>query len=380
VDDGNPATIMGSAVVDSPGWGFVNHSSDVNMTNNIAFDVHGSGFVTEVGDEIGGFYNNLAMGTTGTNEDVNARFNVQDFGFGGDGFWFQGAGITVAGNVSAGNKGSGFFYFTVGLFGAQFRTANLANPAIAGGAASIPVGQTPVRQFTNNLGYSSYYGMVVRYHLQNATLGQSSLLDNSQFWNNSVGVFLPYAQNVILRNLKVISVQTVRPQVGVDGNDTTKNVTYENLTVSGYNNGIRLPRQGYATVIGGTFANYNEDIVIPSGISSTRSVLITGNLLQPKIQAFYDISQLENSSATAYLSNDIVVLNYGLLVNQRLYNTMQQAGAVPFPSARADIPTQYVGLTNQQLFNLYGVAFGGAIAPVNAITMPNIIGLVAPNI
>ena len=78
-DDGDPATIMGSAVVDSPGWGFVNHSSDVDMTNNVAFNVNGAAFVSEVGDEIGGFYGNLAIGTTGTNETLNARF--PDSGF-----------------------------------------------------------------------------------------------------------------------------------------------------------------------------------------------------------------------------------------------------------------------------------------------------------
>jgi hypothetical protein len=73
-----------------------------------------------------------------------------------------------------------------------------------------------------------------------------------------------------------------------------------------------------------------------------------------------------------------VPLNYGSFVNQRLYNTMQQASAIPFPTLRTDLPTQYVGLTNQQLWNLYGQALGGAIAPSNVVTVPNITGLVAP--
>jgi hypothetical protein len=49
-DNSAPSLVVGSAVVDSPGWGFVNHSSDVNMIGNIAFDVHGAAFTTEVGD------------------------------------------------------------------------------------------------------------------------------------------------------------------------------------------------------------------------------------------------------------------------------------------------------------------------------------------
>ena len=68
VDDGNPSTISGSVVVDSPGWGFVNHSSYVDMTNNVAYDVHGAAFATEVGDEIGSFVDNIAIGSDGSGE------------------------------------------------------------------------------------------------------------------------------------------------------------------------------------------------------------------------------------------------------------------------------------------------------------------------
>jgi hypothetical protein len=168
--------------------------------------------------------------------------------------------------------------------------------------------------------------------------------------------------------------------VGINVNDTTKNVSYENLTVSGYNHGIRLPRHGNAIVYGGTFTNNNQDIAILNGAIENRSALITGNLVQPKIQMLYDINPIENGTAASFLYNDVVLLNYGTFVNQRLYNTMQQANAIPFPSPRADIPTNYVGLTNQQLWDLYGVALGGAIAPSNAISIPNIIGLVAPRV
>ena len=114
--DGNPSVIKGSAVVDSPGWGFVNHSSYVDMIENVAYDVHGSAFATEVGDEIGGFYGNMAIGTTGSGEADNSRETpFQDFGHQGDGFWFQGAGISVVGNISAGNQGHAFAYYTRGL-------------------------------------------------------------------------------------------------------------------------------------------------------------------------------------------------------------------------------------------------------------------------
>src|SRR3954471_18381328 len=73
VNDGDPAEILGSAVVDSRGWGFVNHSSYVDMTNNVAVGVNGAAFVTEVCGEIGGFYISLAVGLTGSTDEFEAR-------------------------------------------------------------------------------------------------------------------------------------------------------------------------------------------------------------------------------------------------------------------------------------------------------------------
>ena len=77
----------------------------------------GAAFATEVGDEIGGFYGNIAIGSTGSGQEANARETpFQDFGHQGDGFWFQGAGVAVIGNVSAGNQGHAFAYYTRGLY------------------------------------------------------------------------------------------------------------------------------------------------------------------------------------------------------------------------------------------------------------------------
>jgi hypothetical protein len=75
---------------------------------------------------------------------------------------------------------------------------------------------------------------------------------------------------------------------------------------------------------------------------------------------------------------DVIVLNFGSLVNQRLYYTTQQASFIPFPVARPDAPAAYVGLTNQQLWNQFGVAVGGTLAPLNTYTLSNIVGLRAP--
>ena len=93
VNNGDPAIVHGSVVDGSPGWGFVNHSSYVDMSDNVAFDAFGAGFVAEAGDEIGSFTRNIAIGSKGSGEETDARQAIQDFGHEGDGFWFQGTGI-----------------------------------------------------------------------------------------------------------------------------------------------------------------------------------------------------------------------------------------------------------------------------------------------
>ena len=59
-DDGAPAMVRGTVVSGSPGWGFVNHSSNVVFEDNVACDVGGAGFVNEAGNEIGAYRNNIA--------------------------------------------------------------------------------------------------------------------------------------------------------------------------------------------------------------------------------------------------------------------------------------------------------------------------------
>jgi Ca2+-binding RTX toxin-like protein len=377
-NDGNPSIIAGSVVMDSPGWGFVNHSSYVDMVANVAFDVRGSAFNTEVGDEIGGFYNNLAIGTTGSGEDISARTSRQDYGHQGDGFWFQGPGISVVGNISAGNEGHAFVYYTRGLFEshgqASFPAANLTNPAIAGGASSIAVGHVPITNFRDNVGYASGVGLTVRYHLEDSTHGQQSLIENSKFWNNSIGVKVHYVEHTVLRNLFVTRAQNDEYTAGVAQDGVTGNITYENLSVSGYYEGLQLPRWGNNIVRGGSFSNNTYDITLWTAIFYNRTVLFTGFTSMPRITLMEDLKPIKNTAVDTYFVHDTLILNSGPYINREIFFTGHQANAIPFPVARPDIPAAYVGLTNQQLRDWYGVALGGKVAPNNTFTVPFITG------
>ena len=132
-----PARVEDCVVWGSPGWGFVNHSSDVEFRRCVAYDFAGAGFVTEAGDEVGLFEDNVALHGTGVRVDargvptedpadtiyfphLQTVFScdrpqpLADFGFGGDGFWFQGPLVHVRNNVASACAGAGMFWFGCG--------------------------------------------------------------------------------------------------------------------------------------------------------------------------------------------------------------------------------------------------------------------------
>jgi Ca2+-binding RTX toxin-like protein len=394
---GTPSTVNGSVVYDNVGWGFVNHSSYVNFTNNVASAVFGAAFVTEVGDEVGSFDDNIAIGIRGTDEKLIDRHTIQDHGYTGDGFWFQGAGISVTNNVAADAQGHAFIYYTRGLnFGsdAMYLTSNLTDPSIANGAASILTDFVPIREFSGNVGYSSGTGLMLRYNLQNSTLEASSVIEDSAFWNNQIGVNLAYSENTILNDLRIIYENgAALGAYGVTGNGKTRDTTINNITVSGYNTGIDPGREGYTIVNGGTFATRYGVVVRPSA-GSGRSVLIQGNfqmvpmsLLVPYPTVQYEVDMRWDTSTlggTITAASDhlfytsTTILNFGPYQNQEVFFEVQARNAVPFPVAEPQIPSQYVGLTSQQLFDQFGLIAGGTFAPSNALTLPSLKGLLAP--
>ena len=109
-------------------------------------------------------------------------------------------------------------------------------------ASSIAVGFVPVRLFTDNIGYASHVGLTVRYQLENSPHGKNSVFQNSKFWNNDTGITLPYSQNIVLQNDRIIRNASSQQLFGITGNSVTSKVTYTDLAISGYYVGIELPR------------------------------------------------------------------------------------------------------------------------------------------
>jgi hypothetical protein len=217
-------------------------------------------------------------------------------------------------------------------------------------------------------------GLLIRYHLQNSNHHGTSLFENSKFWNNNVGIGLHYTQNVVLRNLDVIRLPNDKHTYGIEADIIESNITYDNLTVIGYHTGIEMPRWGNNVVRGGVFQNTYHDIYIPTAAWRDRTVLLTELTGTPKITLADNVEPIPNNSAELFFIHDRVILDFGLFDHQQAFYWRQLAHIIPFPDARPDVPAAYVGLTNQQLWDRFGKALGGQIAPSDTFSVPNIVG------
>jgi hypothetical protein len=413
------ASISDSAVVDTPGWGIVNHSSNVDVSGNVVFNAVGAAYVTEAGDELGSFDGNIAIHSQGSGEGIESRKQVQDFGHQGDGFWLQGGNVSVTNNVVAGQRHSGYVFFPVGLDqkGLGVTTidaANLVNPAWANGKATVADGDVPLRKFQGNVAFASGDGFESWFSLLNVNDSRSTLISDFKVWNtNGTGIFTPYTNQMIFQNVQVIGSLTNPHGTAFDRNDVTRNIAYYHVNVQGFSVGINAPVNGSNHIVGGTFNNV-KNIYITTANSRNRSVSVddngpadpvnfvdnllmrdsTGHLVPRPQWDLYLVSNFNPKDQDITRNFNPDVIRMGLVTHngaQVFYNE-QAADYTPFPSTdHADpthfgpkaapyIPAGLLDLTNAQIYNKYGLAIGGIVAPADAVPQPGINGLVSPNL
>lgn len=390
-NDGHPAEVTGSVVVDSPGWGYVNHGGFVNFRDNIAYDVDGAGFVTENGSEIGEMINNLAIYGRGSGASIVDRRARHDFGHQGDGFWIHGPGVRVVGNVASGQHGNGFVFFTQGLVEGDFGTAtfsaeNIPDPTLAAGQAEVPVGDVPLLEFRDNVAYANSVGLTLRYHLQDVAHDAQTTVEDLVLWNNTRGVLLPYSAQTVLRNVQVLGSDQLPIGVGIEGNALTEGITFDRVHVAGYAIGLRAPQRG-TNVIQDSYFNNLLNIEVATAAENARQLTITGaiefgtlpaSVLRGHEQILVgmkaDFSPVQDSVEHVFAS-DRVILDFGPFADRRLFYFEQRADFIPFPTDDGFVANQYIGKKNRQLWDQFGLAVGGQIVPATAREHVGIQGL-----
>ncbi len=413
------ARIAGSVVFNDPGWGFVNHSSNVDFIDNVAYDVLGGAFFTEAGDEVGSMVGNLAIRSFNPNPeqvfgdenalDPDLRANLQDYGFQGDGYWLQGNRVMLHDNVSAGASGHGFIFWTEGLVerkgdqavNSMIDVSTLPDPSLVPDRGQIHVWWAPLAPVTDNIAYGGTVGFRSRY-VHGATYLEDfdpppqayidsldPVIDGLTVWGNRDGVLLNYNERLSLVNADIVGIghdfqhnlgQTAAVGVGLDlQNEVTNGPGYlRNIRIEGFEMGFLAPRNGVWDVDGLYLANTN-DILIHETHRDPR-VMHMNNVTfgsldgtavadddgrRKHVELAFDFSD----QPLWFLVPDVLSLN-----GEGIWRPEQRADYVPLdedlddePEFRTDIDTTpYVGKTNAELQQLTGLSLGGAILPDSA--------------
>ncbi|MGB7324714.1 MAG: hypothetical protein WBD31_07570, partial [Rubripirellula sp.] len=357
-----PAVVQSSAVVNTPGWGFVNHSSYADMIDNIAYDVVGAGFVTEAGDEAGSFVGNLSIRNHGSNVPMGRRSSVDDFGHGGHGFWFQGTGITVTDNVASGSIDTGIAFWPIGIDG-----------------LGDTVRSIKVEAFTDNTIYGSDVGFLVGQHED----------VNSEFVGTTIfgvrhGLEFFYPEHLIYRDTTIIGDLDAPQGFGIKMHHRAGPFEFYDTHVEGFERGFETPRDNGGNVVDSVYLNNVENFAMINGRRHFPLELqITGDVQFGTLPADaldgrspYNFVMEESESAVDIARYNHLVLPYEVILDydgldspQRMYFDAQQSpehvvwpvsafdGVTPHRS-NSDTPIELRGKTNGEL----AVIFAGMTA------------------
>jgi hypothetical protein len=313
--------------------------------------------------------------------------------------------VAVEDNVAAGHRDAAFFFFTSGLIeeglGRRgFLLANVPEKLWANNLKSPKEKQPPDRMTLNslpllsckgNVAFASGVGIVIRFHSPPVT---ESVVEDCTVWRTRTGVRILYSDNIRLRNLRLIG-DAKDAQTGVSqASEAIGGTTYENLHVEGWATGLAVSDiVARSQVIDGGY--YDNHVNVALALAYTREGSGRVDVIKGKVR-FGPNSERDVALAVnydAFYSRDPNVLFFPNVVRidtekypkRQLYYTDQGADYVPLKaeatgkfrsSARGHVPDELIGKTNRELWEKYGLAIGGVVAPGDAKSEPKIDGLV----
>jgi hypothetical protein len=400
------AVIKGLSIVDSPGLGLVNHSSNVEVSDSVAYNVVGSAFFTEAGDEVGFFKNVAAVRMPGSGEGIESRrmpagvLQEVDFGHSGHGLWLQGGGVEVIDARVAGAGNSAIIFFTValdepGLGKAKF-DGSLLPENVAVGRTHVDVGQVPI-YLKGAYIFGSRTGLETKFHQLSAHHGVPSVLDQALTAHVGTPLSIQYTNNLTVSKTQFVGNESHPGGHAMQRNNVTRSITFESTDILWFSTGIDIPVNGHNRVIGGSYANV-RDINISTTKDDDRLVEILGDVAflelseaqltlkrkgQVYLQERYHVYLRTNyrpddNDLTRMFARDIIRMGTLLYQNHQIFYYAQAADFVPFPSDTAAdyVPVELINRTNQQLWDTYGISIGDAIAPSTAFEDPLIHALI----
>lgn len=405
-----PSVWDGIVVVGTLKWGFNNHDSIVNATNLVGYGggysvPQGALFATERGTELGTYQNCLAVRTNNDMTPLQLVFEgfrqAEGYGHFGTGFWLQGPGVVLKDNAACGHPRGGIAVSTEGPFvspspgvlALRFPTAYLPAP-LPGVGGDPTMRQVPYFGISGNTVFGC--GGAGVFTWQHEPAGRSRIADQTT-WGCPYGVDLEFTLRIDLDGPTFRGPDCAAGSVGVRMNaGYSRDLHVTGASIGGYEIGSPAPGVGQDNEFaGGWWSNvYNFDFwnqKQPTPVTILDGVVFTAAPTLVPVPA----AQLAGRTPFDYrlpaytvalppgpwaLYSFFGLATFLLSGGRQLYFREQLPSYVPFPVGGYTypdwFPTAFLGLTNQQLWDAYGLAVAGALAPADAVPLAGSTGLV----
>jgi G8 domain len=372
-----PHVVKNSVVIGSPKFGIVNHGGHVLAEDNVTLRIAGSHFVSENGSEIGAFRRNMAVRSAGSGEQIlESRMSIYDFAHGGHGFWMQSGAVQVTDNWASGHAGAGIF-----SMGMDFRengeviyfdARNVGPSPYADEFGRISIMDVSFYLARNTIAASGK-GLEIWYHkVYTRNFSESGVVDGLSVWNVfEEAIALPYSKSVALRNIRLLG-SNKEPFAGIDGNKLTENITVEGGEIRDFAVGMRLPARGENVARNLTLLN-SRNLEIPLPVDAGRQIHLENLNFPadendaPGMNIVMKASEAHYGDIALLFEADRIDLTEFDGRKQRLFFPFQHPDRVLFPAGG---PERIRGLTVAEIYQQFGLASGGALAPAHATRLP----------
>lgn len=241
----SPAMVVGNAVFNSPGWGYVHHASNAVFHDNASFDTHGAGFVAETGDEIGAWTDNIAIrakGNSAFNPKNGVDVDTYDMARTGTGFWFQGRMVRSVGNIAA-SVNQGFVYLHRGTRMRGFPGSAFPMPEALRRTGLVSPDHPPILNFHDNEAFASAVGLYVVKANPNQGHDIHTHLSDFRAWEVTGGAAMEYTSHYLLEDFDIIG-KTPEPfgnaAFGIEFGTNTSDMVVNRARIARVPQGIRL--------------------------------------------------------------------------------------------------------------------------------------------
>jgi hypothetical protein len=243
--NGYQFTLVGNAVDSAPKWGVTVHNSHYGLVrDNVVYNTHGAGIVTEDGTEsYNVFEHNFAMRSGGSG-DFAPRSGYggvgNDPGGEGAGFWFRGPNNYIRNNVAANADVFGFGLAAGSLGDVHIPAFKGADTSVDRETKVIDTTSAAVLEFTNNEAYGAIQTGVA--------MGWNGTIQNFRAWNSTRhGITATPADKLTVDTITVRGDRAVLADefespagVWVD-NYLSKSIVIRNANVQGMRTGVSSP-------------------------------------------------------------------------------------------------------------------------------------------